>query len=311
MKLYLAPLEGITGYIYRNALAAVFEQPDKFFAPFIGTSQNKKFSNKEVRDINPENNKINILIPQLMTKQTDQALSAMSKLKDYGYTEVNINAGCPSGTVVSKGRGSGLLKNLEDLDILLDKMVNESGMEISVKTRIGMYEPEEFYEILEIYNKYNLKELIIHPRVREEFYNNTPNLEVFEYAYKNSKNKLCYNGDVNSVDDYNKITKRFPNIDSVMIGLGAITNPNIFSEIRGGERVTKEKLYRFNEIIYNDYKEVMSGDRNLLFKMKEAWRYMSPLFENYEKNWKRIKKANDLKHFNSAIEEMFNCDIIN
>ena len=246
-----------------------------------------------------------------MTKQTDQALSAMSKLKDYGYTEVNINAGCPSGTVVSKGRGSGLLKNLEDLDILLDKMVNESGMEISVKTRIGMYEPEEFYEILEIYNKYNLKELIIHPRVREEFYNNTPNLEVFEYAYKNSKNKLCYNGDVNSVDDYNKITKRFPNIDSVMIGRGAITNPNIFSEIRGGERVTKEKLYRFNEIIYNDYKEVMSGDRNLLFKMKEAWRYMSPLFENYEKNWKRIKKANDLKHFNSAIEEMFNCDIIN
>ena len=246
-----------------------------------------------------------------MTKQTDQALSAMSKLKDYGYTEVNINAGCPSGTVVSKGRGSGLLKNLEDLDILLDKMVNESGMEISVKTRIGMYEPEEFYEILEIYNKYNLKELIIHPRVREDFYNNTPNLEVFEYAYKNSKNKLCYNGDVNSVDDYNKITKRFPNIDSVMIGRGAITNPNIFSEIRGGERVTKEKLYRFNEIIYNDYKEEMSGDRNLLFKMKEAWRYMSPLFENYEKNWKRIKKANDLKHFNSAIEEMFNCDIIN
>ena len=113
------------------------------------------------------------------------------------------------------------------------------------------------------------------------------------------------------IDDYNKITKRFPNIDSVMIGRGAITNPNIFSEIRGGERVTKEKLYRFNEIIYNDYKEVMSGDRNLLFKMKEAWRYMSPLFENYEKNWKRIKKANDLKHFNSAIEEMFNCDIIN
>lgn len=311
MKLYLAPLEGITGYIYRNALAAVFEQPDKFFTPFIGTSQNKKFSNKEVRDINPENNKINILIPQLMTKQTDQALSAMSKLKDYGYTEVNINAGCPSGTVVSKGRGSGLLKNLEDLDILLDKMVNESGMEISVKTRIGMYEPEEFYEILEIYNKYNLKELIIHPRVREEFYNNTPNLEVFEYAYKNSKNKLCYNGDVNSVDDYNKITKRFPNIDSVMIGRGAITNPNIFSEIRGGERVTKEKLYRFNEIIYNDYKEVMSGDRNLLFKMKEAWRYMSPLFENYEKNWKRIKKSNDLIHFNNAIEEMFKCDIIN
>ena len=208
MKLYLAPLEGITGYIYRNALAAVFEQPDKFFAPFIGTSQNKKFSNKEVRDINPQNNKINVLIPQLMTKQTDQALSAMSKLKDYGYTEVNINAGCPSGTVVSKGRGSGLLKNLEDLDILLDKMVNESGMEISVKTRIGMYETEEFYEILEIYNKYNLKELIIHPRVREDFYNNTPNLEVFEYAYKNSKNKLCYNGDVNSVDDYNKIKEK-------------------------------------------------------------------------------------------------------
>ena len=244
MKLYLAPLEGITGYIYRNALAAVFEQPDKFFAPFIGTSQNKKFSNKEVRDINPENNKINILIPQLMTKQTDQALSAMSKLKDYGYAEVNINAGCPSGTVVSKGRGSGLLRNLEDLDVLLDKMVNESGMEISVKTRIGMVNPEEFYEILEIYNKYNLKELIIHPRVREDFYNNIPNLEVFEYAYKNSKNKLCYNGDVNSVDDYKEIIKKFPNIDSVMIGRGAITNPNIFSEIRGGERITKEKVYR-------------------------------------------------------------------
>ncbi|MEQ8199412.1 MAG: tRNA-dihydrouridine synthase family protein, partial [Clostridiaceae bacterium] len=197
MKYYLAPMEGITGYIYRNSYEKFFCNIDKYFTPFIVPNRSRSLKTKELRDILPENNKdINNIVPQILTNDSEGFIATAKKLQQLGYKEINLNLGCPSGTVVSKNRGSGFLAQREELDVFLDEIFKMDHMKISIKTRIGKDSPEEFYELIKIYNKYPLEELIIHPRTRNDFYGNKPNLEVFKDALSLSTNPVCYNGDI-------------------------------------------------------------------------------------------------------------------
>ena len=201
MKYYLAPMEGITGYIYRNAYEKFFHNIDKYFTPFIVPNQSRSLKTKELRDILPENNQGMNIVPQILTNDSEGFIVTAKKLKQLGYNEVNLNLGCPAGTVVSKNRGSGFLALRDELDRFLEEIYKIEDMKISIKTRIGKDTPEEFYKLIEIYNKYPLEELIIHPRTREDFYGNTPNLEVFKdanYTIKNySKNDIiALEGDI-------------------------------------------------------------------------------------------------------------------
>ena len=174
-RYYLAPLEGITTYIFRNAYHRYFYPMDKYFTPFLVPHSKKGFSAKEKREILPENNEGLYLVPQIMSNHADECLKTIEKLRVYGYKEVNLNMGCPSKTVVSKGRGAGFLAFPEELDYFLDEVferISNTDVKLSIKTRLGRDEPEEFFRILEIYNQYPLEELIIHPRVQKDFYKN-------------------------------------------------------------------------------------------------------------------------------------------
>ena len=184
MKLYLAPLEGITGWIFRRALHECFGGFDKYFVPFIRPNQMGHFSAREKKDILPDHNEGMYTVPQILTNRPEDFIRTAAKLKEYGYGEINLNLGCPSKTVVTKGRGAGFLAYPDRLDDFLYEVFQKCDIRISVKTRLGMEEPEEFGPILEIYNKYPLEELIIHPRVQKDFYKNTPNMEAFAEAWK-------------------------------------------------------------------------------------------------------------------------------
>ena len=242
MKYYLAPMEGITGFIYRNAYEKYFGKIDKYFTPFIVPTNSKSFKTRELRDVLPENNKVNNIIPQILTNDAEGFVFTARKLQQLGYNEINLNLGCPAGTVVSKGRGSGFLAEREKLDSFLEEIYKIDDMKISIKTRIGKESPEEFYELIKIYNKYPLEELIIHPRTRKDFYGNTPNLEVFKDAIALSKSPVCYNGDIFTKVDNEKIIKAFPEIDKVMIGRGILANPGLMNEINGGNVMDKKIL---------------------------------------------------------------------
>ncbi|MDY3361757.1 MAG: tRNA-dihydrouridine synthase family protein, partial [Clostridium celatum] len=217
MKYYLAPMEGITGHIYRNAYEKYFHNIDKYFTPFIVPNQSLSLKTKELRDLQPENNEGLNIVPQILTNDSEGFIITAKKLKELGYDEINLNLGCPAGTVVSKGRGSGFLAKREELDIFLDEIFKIKDMKISIKTRIGKDSPEEFYKLIDIYNKYPLEELIIHPRTRQDFYGNTPNLEVFKDALSLSKHSICYNGDIFTKEDYNRFIKIFPQVDKIML----------------------------------------------------------------------------------------------
>lgn len=310
MKYYLAPLEGVTTYVYRNAYHKHFRPMDKYFTPFIVPHKEKNFSTREKKELSPENNQGLFVVPQLLTNNAEDFLKTANDIVKFGYDEINLNLGCPSGTVVAKKKGSGFLAFPEELERFLDEIFNKADFKISIKTRIGKENPDEFYRLLEIYNKYPMEELIVHPRIQTDYYKNTPNWKMFEEAYKYSKNPLCYNGDIFTTEKFCLFSERFPETDTIMLGRGIIANPALVDMIEDKQYITKEKLLSFHNMIYEEYQKISSGERNVLFKMKELWFYMSNMFEDSEKLMKKIKKSEKLKDYENVISVLFEtCDL--
>ena len=301
-KFYFAPLEGITTYIYRNLHYQWFGGMDKYFTPFVSPTSNRDFKSRAKKDVIPEHNMDIPVVPQILSNRSDEFLYTAERLAEYGYTEINLNLGCPSGTVVSKARGSGFLTDLDGMDRFLYDIYENCPVPLSVKTRIGRYEPEEFTEILKIYNKYPIHELTIHPRVRDDFYKNIPNWDVFEYALEHSANPVCYNGDLCTVEDYERFCERFPTVDRIMIGRGLIGNPGLVREIQTGEPVRLEEVSDFMWALKEAYQECMA-DNPVLFKMKEIWVYLAELYPQGERLWKKIKKARRLSDYENIMRE--------
>ena len=319
MKYYLAPLEGITTYIYRRAYHQHFTAMDKYFTPFLVPHTKKGFSTKEKNDVMPEHSPGMNLVPQIMSNQAESFLHTVEKLKVYGYEEVNLNLGCPSKTVVSKGRGSGFLADPDELDRFLDEIFKKCDVKISIKTRIGKDDPEEFVRLLDIYNQYPVEELIIHPRVQKDFYKNQPDLDVFRDAVEGSKIPLCYNGDIFTPESHDEMRREFPQVDTFMLGRGILMNPALLDIICMGEKTEvekaetsrkmqsadryKKKIHAFLEQIKCDYLEVGMGEKNTLFKLKELWAYMGQNAPEAKKALKRIRKSQSMADYDSASRE--------
>ena len=318
MKFEMAPLEGITTYIYRNAHAKYFGKMDKYYTPFLSLHKEKEFSHKELNEILPEHNEGLCVVPQVLTNSAEDFLKAANKLKEIGYEEVNINAGCPSGTVTAKGKGAGILADAEKLDAFLAEIFDRTPISVSIKTRLGMETWEEWNQLLEIYNKYPLKELVVHARVRQDFYVNKTNWEAFGKTLLDNKFPICYNGDIFSQEDYEKLVGEFPTLENVMLGRGLICCPGLFGELqrfRNRENFTDnqgakddttemERLRAFHDEVYAGYQRIQSGERNVLFRMKELWIYMIQSFENAEKYGKKIKKANSCGEYEKVINQL-------
>lgn len=312
MQIYLAPLEGITTYVYRRAYEHHFGGVDRYFTPFI---VNKKMSKKEIDGILPENNPNMVLIPQIMSNRAEDFLQVAKEIAAYGYDTVNLNLGCPSGTVVSKKRGAGFLGFPEELDVFLAEIYEKCPLKISIKTRIGMEDESEWDILLKLYEKYPLEELIIHPRLRIDYYKGAVRKEAFAKAIEQIKVPLCYNGELNTVEDVEAIKKEFPQIERIMIGRGVLRHPDLIVQIQNGQEKElskgelRKRMRAFHDEIFEGYCEIMSGDKNTLFKMKELWSYMGVDFEGAEKYLKQIKKANRLNDYQSAVNSIFFLEI--
>lgn len=310
MKYYLAPMEGLTGYIYRNAYHHHFMPMDKYFAPFIVATSNRKMSYREWNDLLPEHNQELRLVPQILANKAEDFLATAAKLWEMGYTEINLNLGCPSKTVVAKGKGSGFLERTVELERFLDQVFSQLQGTLSIKTRIGRFEADEFEGLLAMYNRFPLEELIIHPRVQTDYYSNQPDLDAFRMGYQISKAKVCYNGDVFSKDRAEIILEQFPNLDSMMLGRGIIRNPELRSILEGKSLLLKgqEQFLRwrsFHDEIFAGYEQSLDGDRPLLFKMKEIWQEWGISFDAQERLLKKIKKCNSKEEYKKIVDELF------
>ena len=302
MQYYFAPLEGITTYIYRNTHKKYYKGIDKYFMPFVSPTMHGSFTPRERKDVIPEHNKEITVIPQILTNNAEYFIQTAKELKEFGYEEVNLNLGCPSNTVVTKCKGSGFLSETYRLEKFLDTIFSKTDMDISIKTRIGRFDEEEFEELLRIFNHYTMKELIIHPRVQQDYYKNKVHMECFLEGFPKSKNPVCYNGDIYTVADYEKLTKQCQDLKMVMFGRGVIGNPGLIEEIRTGKPLNMDTFWRFHDELLEAYEEALAN--NALYKMKELWIYMGKLFPNGDKSLKKIKKAQKMVDYKKAVENL-------
>jgi tRNA-dihydrouridine synthase len=296
----------LTGYIYRNAHHAFFPKGiNKYFSPFIFANQSGSFKTRDLNDILPENNQGIVLVPQLLTNNADDFIHTAKRIKRMGYSEINLNLGCPSGTVVSKNRGSGFLAKRAELDVFLDAIFSQPVTRISIKTRLGKDQPEEFDELIEIFNKYPIDELIIHPRVQKDFYKNKTNMAAFKTALDKSKNPVCYNGDIFTAADCKRFSEGFPGVETIMLGRGLLMNPGLVHEILYDIMLEKDLLQSFHDQIYEGHKRILFGERNVLYKMKELWSFLILAFSDNTKHYKRIKKSQSLHDYDEAVSSLF------
>ena len=300
MRYYFAPMEGLTDSIYRRLHHQYFPGVDRYYMPFLSPTIHRQLTHKEDRELPMADSVGFIAVPQVLTKVTDDFLWAAEVCRDRGYDEVNLNIGCPSGTVVSKGKGSGMLRDPAVLDRFLEEIFAASPLPISVKTRLGLEKSEEFPAILEVLNRYPIKELTVHPRVRKQFYTGGVDMEMFDYAVKNSTNPLCYNGDILNLEQARKLQENYPSVQSIMIGRGLIADPGMLS---GG--TDKAALEGFMNELMAVYEVEFGGSRNAIFRLKENWGFLHDRFEGSEKLWKRLRKTTDAAEFKSISAEIF------
>ena len=304
MEYRFAPMEGISDAVYRKIHREFFPGIDRYYTPFLSPNQNRKFSTKELREILPEWNAGTPLVPQLLCRDPQDFLWAAGEIAELGYPEVNLNLGCPSGTVTAKKKGAGLLGDPDELDQFLDIVCRAIPIKLSVKTRLGMAEPDEFYRILRIYNRYPICEVIIHPRTRPEFYKEgTIHREYYGYALEHSRCPVCYTGDLRTAEDVEALKAEYPAAESVMIGRGLVENPALVREILTGEKLTKDEVFRFHEALFEAYTEAFGGVQNAVPRMKEIWTYLIRWFADAEKVEKALRKATRKEDFSTAVAQ--------
>ena len=313
MEYYFAPLEGITGYVYRNAHHKFFPGTDRYYTPFVAPNYTMHFKAKEKKDVAPENNAGVPVVPQVLSNKADETLWAVEELAERGYCEVNLNLGCPMPTVARKKKGSGLLKFTDELDAYLDGVFEgvakrpseRPPVRISVKTRLGTDSTQEAEALVRIYNRYPISELIVHPRSREDMYRGVPDREAFLLVLQNSTNPVVYNGNLCCTEDIREIESvceaAGKPIGSVMIGRGFLSDPSLVRQCKGGSLITPKELGEFHEELYRQLGETLPGSAVVLSHMKELWFYMGKLFPDGAKCLKEIRRAGSRVQYEAAV----------
>ena len=296
MRYYFAPMEGLTDSVYRRLHHEYFGGVDCYYMPFFSPTIHRTLTPKEDRELPMADSVPFAAVPQVMTKVAEDFLWAAEQCAQRGYEEVNVNLGCPSGTVVAKGKGAGMLRDLETLERFLDGIFSQSVLPVSLKTRLGIENPEEFAALLELYNRYPAKELIIHPRTRKQFYNGELYMEQFRYAQEHSKLPLCFNGDIRTKEDCCKV-----DVAAVMIGRGLVADPGMLT----AEGTTMARLEQFHDALLEEYTVVFGSARNAISRLKENWHYLESRFEPDPKLFKRLRKSADIHEYRAITAELF------
>ena len=293
MLIYAAPMEGVTGAAFRRAHAKIFGGADRYFAPFFSPAREHVVPPRVMREWLPANNTGVSLVPQLLCRDPDDFIWAAETLFGMGYGEVNLNLGCPSGTVAAKGKGSGFLAFPDELDAFFDRVFSAlPGRRISVKTRLGLESVEEFPRLLEIYSRYPVCELTIHPRVRRDMYRLPVRPEGYALAYGRTDGPpLCYNGDVFTPADAERVTERFPRTHALMLGRGLAADPALARRIKGGCAASRGELREFHDAVYDGCARDFGNENVTVPRMKELWSYLRFSFEPCPKEYRCLAKS--------------------
>jgi len=307
-KIYLAPFHGLTPYYYRNAFCKNFEGTDAVYAPFASNVGTGKINPSKLADIIPQNNTYNQCIPQILSNNADEILAYSYAVSQFGHKELNWNLGCPFTRIANKKKGAGMLLYPDDLLNILDKVLPNIPVSLSVKTRLGMNHPDELQLMMEKLNTYPISKLILHPRIGIQKYNGYADIEAFSIIASLSKLPMVYNGDITDLKSFNHVRSQLPGISEWMPGRGALINPFLPGAMRNGSYPPAETR---NQILKNFQFDLLEGcyqtkgnKRSVLGSMKAIWNYMGGLFGNHDDLMPRMKRTQDLDEFIKLADEL-------
>lgn len=305
---YLAPIKGITDKLFRAVYHKHFPYFDAAVAPFINPQRFANFNDKLLADIMTGASDEIETIPQLLYNNAEDFINLGKRLEDLGYTHINWNLGCPSPMVANKQRGSGLLPHDDRIVELLQKVTAELKAEISVKMRLGFKSSEEIHRLLPRLDQFDLKEIIIHPRLGKQLYRGHADREAFAGCCHITRHSLVYNGDIVTSEDFTGLCTQLPDIHRWMIGRGALADPFLMAEIKkvpiaAAER--KIKLHAFHDDLYDQLRSRLSGPGHLLNRMKQIWTYLIESFPDQQKMLKKIRKASSEENYIQTIADLF------
>ncbi len=309
MNIFLAPIQSMTMDYYRTIHAELFSGVDKYYAPFITTTDRQKYSILLFKDIYPDNNDLSTVIPQLLSNNGSDFNDFAKTIVDMGYSEINWNIGCPFSMVTRKIRGSGILPHPDLIKKLLDEVCRDMPYDLTVKMRLGMSSLNEGIEVVKLLNDYPIKSVMIHGRTASQKYEGTVDLDAFETLYKLCKHDVTYNGDIFTVDDYNRVNKRFPSIKNYMIGRGLLSDPLLAAKIKGqhfSDKEIRENVMLFHDTLFTFFNHKFKKDSVLCGKMKEFWSYMSYVFEDDGVYFEQIKRCQDSNDYLRIVYDMLN-----
>ena len=308
MNYYAAPMEGLTDRIWRQVHQKWFgaaDAPMRYYAPFLSPPENRVLIPKKMAELAPEANAGTVVIPQLLARDGELAAWMIGEVRKLGYTEVNLNFGCPSGTVTAKGKGAGMLRDPARLDAFLDAVFSAVEGPVSVKTRIGVQNPEEFAALLDIYNRYPICELTIHPRVMKQLYRGEADRAAFAAALPECRMPVCYNGDVTTPEELHALEAEFPQLSGIMVGRGLIADPALFRRARGGAPASREELRGYCDDLYHGYTEAFGAASCAVSRMKAHWFYLIHRFEGADPLEKPLRKAREGWEYETVVNQIF------
>jgi len=312
---YFAPMEGVTTAALRCVHHRMFPGIDRYFTPFLTATQTRSFRTRELRDIDPTQNDGMPLAVQVQASDPELFVWTALRMESLGYTQVNLNLGCPASTAVSRGRGAGMLADPQRLDRFFDEAFGQlekaaARVQITVKTRVGLDDIQTAPALLQVFNRYPICELIVHPRLRTDYYGGEPRLDVFEDWLRGSIHPVCYNGDITTSSVFEKIRSRFPQLERFMIGRGLLRNPALARELAGGASLTGRELADYMQEVLAAHVRSGIGVHNTVWRMKELWSYIRPAFPESGRGFKMLRKARDLPAYEAAIQEIFTGEMV-
>ena len=306
MNYYYAPLEGITDDIFRRLHHKYFPGVDRYYTPFLSpTYSGPALTKRDQREVAPENNQGIVLVPQILTNNAENFLKGAGALRELGYGEVNLNLGCPSGTVSAKGKGAGFLSRLPELEAFLNEIFEKCPIQISIKTRLGKENPEEFHALMELYNRYPIPELTVHPRVQKDFYKHPVRMEGWDHAVQNSRAPLCLSGGIGVKGDLDRLFSDRPLPPALMLGRGLVANPALVMQMKGTGTLEKKTLEEFHGELFEETARRLDSPRNTMFRLKEIWGFMILSFSDRDRHWKALRKATTLTEYHAAVARIF------
>ena len=300
----MAPLQGFTDFPYRRCYHKFFGSVDEYYIPYIALGPGQKIRNSQYREILPENNEEIPVVPQILCGNAEELKELATIIRDYGYSKVNLNLGCPYPMATKRGRGTGLLENPDMLKQILDVLFSNFDFCVSAKFRSGLIDERTIFDRVELLNAYPFEKLIFHPRTAKQMYKGKANRNLFSELVPFVKAPLIYNGDITSATDLDEIKELIPTQNDWMIGQGILSNPFLPDELKGvflTKEQKLEKLIQFHSEILESHLNTWSDHGIALRKIEQFWTYFSHSFDEGRKLHKAAKKATSIEKYRQGI----------